>query len=206
MFERFTDRARRCLQLANRQAQRLNHESYGTEHILMGLLEEGSGIAANVLKNLDVSLHQLEEEIKKMVQAEPDIVTMGKLPMTPRGRQVCEYAIEEARKLSHNYVGTEHLLLGLLREGDGLACQVLLKCGVKLEDVREEILNLLGANIAELRKETSYSGNITADLLALLHDWRNHYGLTYLQESHQLNNYLGKRITDEILRLANKGE
>jgi ATP-dependent Clp protease ATP-binding subunit ClpC len=145
MFERFTDRARKVMALANQEAQRLNHEYIGTEHILLGLVKEGSGVGANVLRNLDVDLRKVRLEVEKLVKAGPEMVTMGKLPQTPRAKKVIEYAIEEARNLNHNYVGTEHLLLGLLREHDGVAAQVLMNLGLKLEEVREEVLNLLGA-------------------------------------------------------------
>src|SRR6202142_1733841 len=149
MYERFTDRARKVMQLANQEAQRFNHEYVGTEHMLLGLIKEGSGVAANVLKNLEVDLRKIRNEIEKIVQAGPEMVTMGKLPQTPRAKKVIEYAIEEARNLNHNYVGTEHLLLGLLREQEGVAAQVLMNLGLKLEEVREEVLNLLGHNMSE---------------------------------------------------------
>ncbi len=147
MFERFTDRARKVMALANQEAQRFNHEYIGTEHILLGLVKEGSGVGANVLKNLDVDLRKVRLEVEKLVKSGPDMVTMGKLPQTPRAKKVIEYAIEEARNLNHNYVGTEHLLLGLLREHEGVAAQVLMNLNLKLEEVREEVLNLLGAGV-----------------------------------------------------------
>jgi len=147
MFERFTDRARKVMALANQEAQRFNHEYIGTEHILLGLVKEGSGVGANVLKNLDVDLRKVRLEVEKLVKSGPEMVTMGKLPQTPRAKKVIEFAIEEARSLNHNYVGTEHLLLGLLREHDGVAAQVLMNLGLKLEEVREEVLNLLGAGM-----------------------------------------------------------
>ena len=146
MFERLTDRARKVMALANQEAQRFNHEYIGTEHVLLGLVKEGSGVGANVLKNLSIDLRKVRIEVEKLVKSGPEMVTMGKLPYTPRAKKVIEYAIEEARNLNHNYVGTEHLLLGLLREQDGVAAQVLLNLGLKLEDVREEVLNLLGAS------------------------------------------------------------
>src|SRR5579883_2507748 len=149
MYERFTDRARKVMQLANQEAQRFNHEYIGTEHILLGLVKEGSGVAANVLKNLDIDLLKIRLEVERIVQHGPggDQVVMGRLPHTPRAKKVIEYSIEEARNLNHNYVGTEHLLLGLLREQEGVAAQVLMNLGLKLEDVREEVLNLLGHNM-----------------------------------------------------------
>ncbi|QDU33097.1 ClpA/B family protein [Poriferisphaera corsica] len=147
MFERFTDRARKVMALANQEAQRFNHEWIGTEHILLGLVKEGSGVGANVLKNMDVDLRKVRLEVEKLVKSGPDMVTMGKLPQTPRAKKVIEYAIDEARNLNHNYVGTEHLLLGLLREHEGVAAQVLMNLNLKLEEVREEVLNLLGAGV-----------------------------------------------------------
>ncbi|MBT5020679.1 MAG: ATP-dependent Clp protease ATP-binding subunit, partial [Planctomicrobium sp.] len=158
MYERFTDRARKVMQLANQEAQRFNHEYIGTEHILLGLVKEGSGVAANVLKNLDVDLRKIRLEVEKIVQSGPDLVTMGKLPQTPRAKKVIEYAMEEARNLNHNYVGTEHLLLGLLREQEGVAAQVLMNLGLKLEDVREEVLNLLGHGLEGAEQTERGSG------------------------------------------------
>jgi len=157
MFERFTDRARKVMALANQEAQRFNHEYIGTEHILLGLVKEGSGVGANVLKNLDVDLRKVRLEVEKLVKSGPDMVTMGKLPQTPRAKKVIEYAIEEARNLNHNYVGTEHLLLGLLREHEGVAAQVLMNLGLKLEEVREEVLNLLGAGVEPEESESKGS-------------------------------------------------
>ncbi len=158
MYERFTDRARKVMQLANQEAQRFNHEYIGTEHILLGLVKEGSGVAANVLKNLDVDLRKIRHEVENIVQSGPDMVTMGKLPQTPRAKKVIEYAMEEARNLNHNYVGTEHLLLGLLREQEGVAAQVLMNLGMKLEDVREEVLNLLGHGLEQGSEATERGG------------------------------------------------
>ena len=153
MFERFTDRARKVMALANQEAHRLNHPYIGTEHILLGLVNEGTGVGPNVLKNLEVDLSKVRVEVEKLVKSGPDKVTLGKLPQTPRAKKAIECAIEEARNLNHNYVGTEHLLLGLLRERDGAAAQVLMDLSLKLEDVREEVLDLLGGY--ELRPEAA---------------------------------------------------
>jgi Clp amino terminal domain, pathogenicity island component len=144
VYERFTDRARRVMQLANQEAQRFNHDYVGTEHILLGLVKDGSGVAANVLKNLDIDLRKIRLEVEKIVWSGPDMVTMGKLPQTPRAKKVIEYSIEEARNLNHNYVGTEHLLLGLLREEEGVAAQVLMNLGLTLGGVHAEVMHLLG--------------------------------------------------------------
>ena len=163
MFERFTERARRVMALANHEAQRFNHEYIGTEHILLGLLKEGSGVGPNVLKNLDVDLHKVRMEVEKRVKSGPEMVTMGKLPKTPRAKKVLEYAVEEARNLNHNYIGTEHLLLGLLREQDGVAAQVLMNLGLKLDEVREEVLKLLGPGMDVDEGEATATGPIGQD-------------------------------------------
>ncbi len=147
MFDRFTDRARKVMGLARQEAQRFNHEYIGTEHILLGLVKEGSGVAANVLKNMNVDLKKIRVEIEKIVKNGPSTVTMGQLPFTPRAKKVLELSLEEASNLGHNYIGTEHLLLGLIRENDGIAAQVLMNLGIKLEDVREEVLEFLGAEL-----------------------------------------------------------
>ena len=144
MFERFTDRARKVMALANQEAQRLNHAYVGTEHILLGLVKEGSGVGANVLRNFVVELRRVAGG-RQVGQGGPELVTMGKLPQTPRAKAVIQYAIEEARSLNHNYVGSEHLLLGLLREQDGVAVQVLTGLGVSLEKAREELVRVLAA-------------------------------------------------------------
>ena len=148
MYERFTDRSRKVMQLANQEAMRFDHEYIGTEHILLGLVKEGSGVAANVLKNLDINLQRVRREVEQIVQHGPgsEEVVRGRLPHTPRAKKVIDYSVEEARRLNHNYIGTEHLLLGLLREEEGVAAHVLMNLGLKFDRVREEILNLLGRN------------------------------------------------------------
>ncbi len=149
MFDRFTERARKVMSLARQEAQRFNHDYIGTEHILLGLVQEGSGVAAQVLKNLDVELRKIRIEVEKIVKNGTNMVTMGQLPFTPRAKKVLELALEEAQNLGHNYIGTEHLLLGLIRENEGIAAQVLMNLGTKLEEVREEVLDLLGADQGE---------------------------------------------------------
>jgi ATP-dependent Clp protease ATP-binding subunit ClpA len=145
MHEQFTDRARKTMRLANQEAQRFNHEYIGTEHILLGLIKDGSGVAANALKNLDIDLRKIRLEIEKIVQSGPDEVSTGELRQTPRAKKTIDYSIEEARNLHHNYIGTEHLLLGLLREEEGVAAQVLMNLGLNLQDVREQVLKVLAA-------------------------------------------------------------
>ena len=150
MFERFTDRARKAMVLASQEAQRFNHEYIGTEHILLGLVKEGSGLAATVLKNLDVDLRNVRIEVKTLTKPHPKVVAAGKLPQTSGATRVIEYANEEARILRHNYIGTEHLLLGLLREKDGFAIQILLSLRLNPDRIREEVLNLLSAGLEEV--------------------------------------------------------
>ncbi|MEO0479167.1 MAG: ATP-dependent Clp protease ATP-binding subunit [Planctomycetota bacterium] len=146
MFDRFTDRAKKVMSFARQEAQKFNHEYIGTEHILLGLVQEGSGVAANVLKNMSIDLEKVRHEVEKIVKTGPSMVTMGQLPFTPRAKKVLELSMEEASQLSHNYIGTEHLLLGLIKENEGIAAQVLMNLGVKLEEVREEVLEFLGAS------------------------------------------------------------
>jgi ATP-dependent Clp protease ATP-binding subunit ClpC len=190
--------------LANQEAQRFNHEYIGTEHILLGLVKEGSGVGANVLKNLDVDLRKVRLEVEKLVKSGPDMVTMGKLPQTPRAKKVIEYAIEEARNLNHNYVGTEHLLLGLLREHEGVAAQVLMNLGLKLEEVREEVLNLLGAGVdpeeatSGKSSESSSSGKQGKSKTPALDSFGR--DLTELAKEDQLDPVIGR--ADEIERLV----
>ncbi len=145
MFDKFTDRARKVMSLGRQEAQRFNHEYIGTEHILLGLVQEGTGIAAKVLKNLDVDPNEIRSEVEKMIPQGPPSITAQQLPFTPRAKRVLELAKEEAGNLGHDYIGTEHLLLGLLRESEGVAAQVLESMGLKLDEVRQEILEVLGA-------------------------------------------------------------
>lgn len=154
MYERFTDRSRKVMQLANQEAQRFNHEYIGTEHILLGLIKEGSGVAANVLKNVDVDLRKVRLEVEKKLKTGPDAVIIGKLPQTPRAKKVIEFSIEAARDLNHNYVGTEHLLLGLVREKEGLAAQILHDMGVT-ETIVDEVHSLLGTKARQRKPETA---------------------------------------------------
>lgn len=144
MYEPFTDHSRKLMQLANQEAQKLNHEYIGTEHILLGLISEGSGTAVKVLKNLDVDLERLRHYVRGVIMAGPEPVADSvTLPQTPRGKKVIEYAVEECRNLKHNYVGTEHILMGLLRDEETVAYQVLMNHGLNLGQVRKETVRLL---------------------------------------------------------------
>ncbi len=157
MFDRFTDRAKKVMNLARQEAQRFNHEYLGTEHILLGLVQEGSGVAANVLRQMTIDLNKIRSEVEKLVKTGPSMVTMGQLPFTPRAKKVLELSMEEASNLGHNYIGTEHLLLGLIKENEGIAAKVLTNLGVKLEDVREEVLEFLGAETNDEEEEETTS-------------------------------------------------
>lgn len=143
MFERFTDRARKVMALANQEAQRFNHNYIGTEHILLGIIKEGSGVGANCLKNLGADLKRVRMEVEKLVKSGSQTMTVGKLPHTPRVKKVIEYSIEAAHTLNHHHVGTEHLLLGLLKENEGVAAQVFANLSIDIDDVRHEIMSLL---------------------------------------------------------------
>jgi ATP-dependent Clp protease ATP-binding subunit ClpC len=142
-FASFTDRARIVVKLANQEARRLNHEYVGTEHILLGLVREGKGVAGMLLRNLEIDSRTIQDEAEKIVQSGPDKVATKKLIKTPQVKKMLESAIEEARTLDHNYVGTEHLLLGLLRVEEGLAAQILKKLGLNPEVVRKALLELM---------------------------------------------------------------
>src|SRR5213594_1992965 len=142
MFERFTDRARRVVVLAQEEARMLNHNYIGTEHILLGLIHEGEGVAAKALESLNISLEAVRSQVEEIIgqgQAAPT----GHIPFTPRAKKVLELSLREALQLGHNYIGTEHILLGLIREGEGVAAQVLQKLGADLNRVRQQVIQLL---------------------------------------------------------------
>jgi len=142
MFERFTDRARRVVVLAQEEARMLNHNYIGTEHILLGLIHEGEGVAAKALESLNISLEAVRQQVEEIIgqgQAAPT----GHIPFTPRAKKVLELSLREALQLGHNYIGTEHILLGLIREGEGVAAQVLQKLGADLNRARQTVIQLL---------------------------------------------------------------
>ncbi len=150
MFEKFTERARKVMSLARQEAQRLNSEFIGTEHILLGIIQEGGGVAAKVLKNLNVDLKRIRQEIEKLITPSTSpTVTLGQLPFSPRAKRVIELAGEAASQLGHDVIGTEHLLLGLLKENEGIAAQVLTNLGLKLDEVRDMVLEVLGADVGQ---------------------------------------------------------
>ncbi|HLS44246.1 MAG TPA: Clp protease N-terminal domain-containing protein, partial [Ornithinicoccus sp.] len=142
MFERFTDRARRVVVLAQEEARMLNHNYIGTEHILLGLIHEGEGVAAKALETLDISLDAVREQVQEIIGQGQQSPT-GHIPFTPRAKKVLELSLREGLQLGHNYIGTEHILLGLIREGEGVAAQVLIKLGADLNRVRQQVIQLL---------------------------------------------------------------
>jgi ATP-dependent Clp protease ATP-binding subunit ClpC len=142
VFERFTDRARRVIVLAQEEARVLDHNYIGTEHLLLGLIHEGEGVAAKALESLDVSLEAVRAEVTEIIGQGQSAPT-GHIPFTPRAKKVLELSLREALELGHNYIGTEHILLGLIREGEGVAAQVLVKVGASLDRVRQQVIGLL---------------------------------------------------------------
>ncbi len=143
MFGRFTERAQQVLVLAQEEARRLNHNFIGTEHLLLGLAREGSGIASKALQNMDVDLDRVRQEVERITPKGEKIIQQG-ISYTPRAKRVVELAIEESQNLGHNYVGTEHIMLGLIREGEGIAAQVLANMGIDLKKARKEVIQMLG--------------------------------------------------------------
>ncbi len=141
-FDKFTERARTVLRLANEEAQRFNHNYIGTEHLLLGLVREGQGVGAKVLEHLGVSLDRARQEVEFII-GRGDRIVLGEIGLTPRAKKAIELAVDEARRLNHHYIGTEHLLLGLVREHDGIAAGVLESLGVNLEKVRTQTIQIL---------------------------------------------------------------
>lgn len=149
VFERFTDRARRVLVLAQEEARLLGHPFLGTEHILLGLIHEGEGVAAKALEQLDVSLESVRNKVEEVIGKPSKTPTNESAPFTPRAKKVMELALREALQLGHNYIGTEHLLLGVVREGEGVAAQVLVNLGADLATVRQTVVQLLAGQATE---------------------------------------------------------
>src|SRR6267142_227379 len=176
MHDKFTERVRKVMYLAREEAARLQHDYIGTEHLLLGVIREGEGIAATVLNNLGLDLDAIRQAVESMVSSTGGTLTIGEIPFTPRAKRVLELSVDEARQLGHNYVGTEHLLLGLIREGEGVAARVLLELGVDRKKVREETLKLLGGTPSvsqperEGKVETPALNQFGRDLTSLARD------------------------------------
>ena len=193
MYERFTDRARKVMQFANQEAQRFNNDFIEPEHILLGLLKEGSGVASKVFENKKIDVIRLLVETKQLIQIGPEAIILGKLLLTPQAIKVIEYAMEEASGFKHNYVGTEHILLALLRIG-GTATQMLNGSGLELDNVRDEITSILGLKIADRETE----GKITEWLFATTaEDVAKEYRTEALESAQDLKNWVD-HIIDEL--------
>jgi ATP-dependent Clp protease ATP-binding subunit ClpC len=145
MFERFTDRARRVVVLAQEEARMLNHSFIGTEHILIALIDEGDGVGAKALESLGISLDTVRQQVEEII-GQGQQAPSGHIPFTPRAKKVLQLSLREAEQLGHNYIGTEHILLGLIREGDGVAAQVLVKQGADLNRARQQVIQLLSGH------------------------------------------------------------
>src|SRR5271157_3375976 len=155
-FDKFTERARRVLSFAQEEAQRFQHNYIGTEHLLLGLVREGEGVAAQVLLKLGVELQKVRDAVEFII-GRGDRIVLGEIGLTPRAKKVIEVAVDEARRMNHHYIGTEHLLLGLVREGDGVAASVLGSMGIGVGQIRAEVIRVLSlsstASQHELRQE-----------------------------------------------------
>jgi len=193
MFDRFTERVRKVIQLAREEAMRFNHDYIGTEHLLLGLVKEGEGIASAALANLGVDLKTLRLEVEKLVEQGPSTVSVGEIPFNPQAKKVLELSVEEARKFGHNYIGTEHLLLGLIKEGEGIAAHVLENMKVDVEKVQREIVKLLGGPTSKFSTSSESKKTQTPALDAFGRD------LTVLAREDKLDPVIGRE--DEIERV-----
>ena len=213
MFNRFTERARKVIILAKEEARRFNHDYIGTEHILLGLIREGEGVAAAVLQKMGVSLENIRIEIEKLVQPGPTTQIIGDIPFTPRAKKALELSAEEARSLGHNYIGTEHLLLGLIREGEGIASQVLLNLGMDLNTVRNEVMELLGsalpggmgAQAQQAKSKTPALDAFGRDLTALAKENKLDPVIDRIQEIERVIQILSRRTKNNPVLLGEAG-
>ena len=212
MFERFTDRARRVVVLAQEEARLLNHNYIGTEHILLGLIHEGEGVAAKALESLGVSLEAVRNQVEEII-GQGGTSPSGHIPFTPRAKKVLELSLREALQLGHNYIGTEHILLGLIREGEGVAAQVLVKLGADLSRVRQQVIQLLsgysgpgGQAGGDPEKAGATSGGVGGDSpsgsLVLDQFGRN---LTQLARDKELDPVIGRmRETERVMQVLSR--
>src|ERR1700730_13881543 len=177
-FDRFTERARKVLSLAQEEAQRFQHNYIGTEHLLLGLIREGEGVAARVLESLGAELNQVRSAVEFII-GRGDRIVLGEIGLTPRAKKVIELAVDEARRLNHHYIGTEHILLGLVREGEGIAAGVLASFGIHLEQVRKAtlaVLNQLGKTAMRITPDTApeaAEGGVSFTRDNLLREWQD---------------------------------
>ena len=209
-FDKFTERARKVLSLAQEEAQRFQHNYIGTEHLLLGLVREGEGVAAKVLGNLGVELNKVRSSVEYII-GRGDRIVLGEIGLTPRAKKVIELAVDEARRFNHHYIGTEHLLLGLVREGEGIAAGVFESLGVDLEKVRTQTIQVLGLPGESQKIEEPRTGSAPQLMIELLKEAKNVVA-SIVQEKEQAlqqKDYeqaadLGKRekkLRDSILKL-----
>jgi ATP-dependent Clp protease ATP-binding subunit ClpC len=173
MFERFTDRARRVVVLAQEEARLLDHNYIGTEHVLLGLIREGQGVAAKALESLGIRLEVVRQQVEEII-GRGQQAQSGHIPFTPRAKRVLELSLREAHHLGHDYIGTEHILLGLLREGEGVAAQVLVRLGADLNRVRQQVIQLLAGRGPEATIRVG-AGEVGEDVLLRRAVTREHW-------------------------------
>ena len=166
-FDKFTERARKVLSLSQEEAQRFQHNYIGTEHLLLGLVREGEGVAAVVLLKLGIELNKVRSTVEFII-GRGDRIVLGEIGLTPRAKKVIELAVDEARRMNHHYIGTEHLLLGLLREGEGIGAGVLESLGVRLERARRETLAVLSGGSSEKQATPPPSLSVPAEAASLV--------------------------------------
>jgi ATP-dependent Clp protease ATP-binding subunit ClpC len=192
MYSQFTERARKTMQYAAEEARRFNHACVGPEHILLGLLREGTGVAANVLKNLGADVANLRSQVERLVPIGPEIAPGGEVAQTAQGKEVLDYATEESQNLHHNWVGTEHILLGLLRQQGGPAARTLANLGISVEKVRSELLLLLGDDAGALAAMGQESGFKEGNMIEFLGG----------EHARKARGFLGPHAVDQMIRQA----
>ncbi len=195
-FDKFTDRARRVLTLAQEEAQRFNHNYIGTEHLLLGLVREGEGVAAKVLSNMGVQLPRVRSAVEFII-GRGETMIMGEIGLTPRAKKVIELAVDEARRLNHHYIGTEHLLLGLVREGEGIAAGVLESLGVNLEKVRAQVMQVVSQSATAQQQTKSQTKTPYMDALG--------FDLTEAARSQKLGPLVGRQLEiDRVMQILSR--
>ena len=208
MFERFTEKAIKVIMLAQEEARRLGHNFVGTEQILLGLIGEGTGIAAKTLKSLGVTLRDARVEVEKIIGRGSGFVAV-EIPFTPRAKRVLELSWDEARQLGHNYIGTEHLLLGLIREGEGVAVRVLENVGVELSRVRSTVIRMLGettsSSTSQARSKTPTLDEFGTNLTQLAEDNRLDPVIGRERETQRVVEILGRRTKNNPVLIGEPG-
>jgi ATP-dependent Clp protease ATP-binding subunit ClpC len=208
VFERFTERARRVIILAREEAGRFRHDFVGTEHVLLGLIRDGEGIATAVLQRLGLRLETVKAEVERALAGFPKTLTFGEVPFTPQAKRVLELSIEEARQLGHNYIGTEHLLLGLMKEGQSIAAKILESLGARLDEVRQETLALLGDQYyprPKKRSQTPVLDEFARDLTQLARETKLDPVIGREQEIERVIQILARRTKNNPVLIGEPG-